>query len=88
MRNVASAEKWLLTMIDFSPYQVWFYRDTESIRTDTIKFVAIGPNSLIHGDVGNASRLANGVYADSWLELIKAHLDNYEDEFLTFAESK
>lgn len=68
-------------MIDFSPYQVWFIRSDGP--HDEAEAFAIGPHSYIHVRVGNASRLANGAFADSWLELIKAHLDNYEDEFLT-----
>lgn len=70
-------------MIDFSPYQVWFYRDREAIHRDDIKFVAVGPNCTIHGEIGRAGKLANGAFADSWLSLIKQHLDNREDEFLT-----
>lgn len=70
-------------MIDFSPYQVWFYRRPESLYPHDVCFVATGPNSILHGDVGNANKLAFSDHADSWLSLIKQHLDNREDEFLT-----
>lgn len=70
-------------MIDFSPYQVWFYRDPGARYPNDTWFFAKGPNCTLQGSVGNAHKLANSKNADAWLWLIKQHLDNREDEFLT-----